>query len=123
MKRFQNILLNLQKKRLNEGQNIFGNTIGVYSPATEEIARQENPRKPKIAGEPFNFEYTGGFFDGMKAIFSGDEVTFTSSDSKTSLITEKWDNIFGQSDEDLQSFVSKVLYPAYMIQFRSKLLL
>ena len=66
IKRYENVFVNLQKKQLSSGEDNEGDLFGTYTQATEEIASLENPRKPKKAGEPYNFEYTGGLFDGME---------------------------------------------------------
>ena len=69
----------LQKKQLEKGEDANGNTAGVYTRATEQIAKEYEslgnaPIKPKIAGEPYNFEWSGAFFKGMyiKVFTSGD---------------------------------------------------
>lgn len=116
VRRYENVFVNLQKQQLSQGQDIFGNTIGEYSQLTEQIAQLENPRKPKIAGEPYNFEWTGNFFDGIRLEVRRDTAIFSSSDSKTPLLVAQYGDIFGLSDENLTEVVSRVLLPA--LQFR-----
>lgn len=61
----------LQQEQLKQGKNEDNKTIGVYTPYTEEIASNyqeygvEKPIRPKIAGEQYNFEWTGRYFKGM----------------------------------------------------------
>lgn len=52
------ILLEIQKDQWSEGKDKFGKTIGVYKPFTEQQAK-ENGINNKIAGEPYNLDWTG----------------------------------------------------------------
>jgi hypothetical protein len=114
------ILLDIQKIRLNKGLDTSGKEIGTYSFATEQIAKFENPVKPKKFGEPYNFEYTGDFFKGMQLLFKGNEAVFRSKDSKEELLTSKYEDLLGYTDEDWVEFLKKDLYPAFMKSFRAK---
>lgn len=52
-------LVELQKDQWSKGEDKFGQTIGVYKPFTQKVAREESPNTPKIAGEPYNLNWTG----------------------------------------------------------------
>lgn len=121
IKRYENIFLNLNKKSLGKGESSTGEIFGTYSQLTEQIASQENPRKPKRAGELYNFEYTGGLFDGMELVFGNNEVLFTSTDSKTAFLRVKYPDLFGIQDEDKKEVIQKVILPAFINQIRLKL--
>ena len=122
IRRFENVFVNLQKQQLSDGEDIFEKIVGTYSFATEQIARGENPRKPKIAGQPFNFEYTGGFFDGMYLeITSGKEAVFKSKDEKYPLLRAKYKNIFGLQEDNLRKVIKQVILPAFLLQVRKEL--
>lgn len=121
IKRYENIFINLNKKQLSEGESATGGLFGTYSQATEEIAKTENPRKPKIAGQPFNFEYTGGLFDGFELLVDGTQAQFWSTDSKTPFLVTEYKDLFGLQDENLKEVITKVIYPAFMIQIRKVL--
>lgn len=112
--------MEIQKKRLNKGLDTSGKVIGTYSFATEQIAKTQNPVKPKRYGEPYNFEYTGDFFKGMELLFKGNEAVFRSKDSKEQLLTSKYEDLMGYTDEDWVEFLNKDLYPAFMKSFRAK---
>lgn len=120
MKKLKEILLDIQKIRLNKGVDTTGKVIGTYSFATEQIAKFENPVKPKRFGEPFNFEYTGDFFKGMDLLFKGQEAVFRSKDSKEELLTSKYEDLLGYTNEDWIEFLNTKLQPAFMKSFRSK---
>lgn len=122
----QEYLLDFNKIRLEVGQDIFGRTIGTYSKATElESLFGQGPRpiKPKVEGQPYNFQWTGGLFDGMYIEFSKDSFTFTSKDQKTPELVAKYGDIFGLQEKDLQEALDNKIYPGFMELIRKQLLL
>lgn len=123
IKRYKNVFLNQQKKQLNEGEDNEGDLFGVYTEATENWPRNYTPRKPKVAGEPYNFQDTGGLFDGMELLIDGAQAQFWSTDSKTPELVVKYDNLFGLQDDNLKEVITKIIYPAFMLQIRKQLLL
>lgn len=118
LKKLISVLIKLQKERLNKGLDTDGDVIGTYSFSTELIAKFENPIKPKRFGQPYNFEYTGDFFKGMEILFKPREAVFVSKDSKAELLTEKYDDLLGYTDEQWIEFLDKRLHPAFIKEFR-----
>jgi hypothetical protein len=58
----------LQDNQLNKGLDSTGTVVGRYSWATSVFYAnnpQNKPRQPKNAGDPYNFEWSGEFFDSM----------------------------------------------------------
>ena len=55
------ILKTLQIEQWTEGKDRNGDIIGLYAKTTEDIAKRANPKpnRPKIAGEPWNLDWTG----------------------------------------------------------------
>lgn len=104
---FKDFLLNseelvifLQQQQLNEGENKEGKLIGVYSAFTEIIT---NGRKK--AGEPYNFQDTGSFFEGMfiKVETSPEfAIIIDSSDSKTKELEEEYTGLLGLNKENTE---------------------
>lgn len=93
-------IVKVNQQELSQGKNFFGESVGVYSKATEDIAKKENPRKPKKAGSPFNFEYTGELFDGMFIKYNGKVIKISSKgkgDSEKTLFVEG-NNLLGFND-------------------------
>lgn len=121
IKRYENVFVNLNKKQLSEGEDNQGKIFGEYSQATEDIAKTENPRKPKIAGQPFNFEYTGGLFDGMELRVDGTQAQFWSTDGKTEKLFLKYDGLFGLQPDNLKTVIKQVILPAFILQIRREL--
>lgn len=113
-KRFEAYLIDLNQIQLSKGQNIFGELIGVYSQATEDRAKTEDTRRPKIAGQNYNFEWTGELFDGMKVRLTSDFLEIFSTADHTDLVVAKFSNIFGEealfglTPESLSEFVERI---------------
>lgn len=126
IKRFEAYLIDLNLLQLEEGKNPEGRILGTYSRSTElEALFGDGPRpiEPKREGEPYNFQWTGGLFDGMILTVENNTATFYSTDSKTPILLEKYGNIFGLSKEHLQEAVSQKIYPAFAQAFRARLFL
>lgn len=108
----EKIALSLQKQQLNEGRDNEDRLIGVYSKSTEDRYGPGNqPRKPKIAGQPYNFEDTGGLFDNMLLLYDDNKVSFWSKDGKTELLVDKYQNLFGLDDYNLRNYLLNSILP------------
>lgn len=55
------ILTEIQKDQWSEGKDKEGNIIGYYKPYTEKVAKESGINN-KIAGEPYNLNWTGDLF-------------------------------------------------------------
>lgn len=121
---FQAYLIDFNQIRLEEGEDVFGNLVGTYSRATElEYLFGEGPKpiKPKVEGEPYNFQWTGGLFGGMKIDIFSDRAEFTSTDGKTPELLEKYGQILGLQPEDLEEAIRERLFPDFMERLRGLL--
>lgn len=96
-------LLELQKEQLSKGEDQTGSIVGRYSPFTEELAKQEDPIKPKVAGQPYNFEWTGDFFAQMFVRFAQRQLTLTSA-KRIVLQTFEDFPLFGLQPRNLERF-------------------
>lgn len=118
--RFEAYLVDLNQLQLSEGKDIFGKIIGFYSEATQAIAAQETTRQPKIAGRPYNFEWTGGVFGGMKirTRIGAGYIEIYTTDEKYDLLIDTYsgffgeNTIFGLTPDSQAEFVSEKLEPA-----------
>lgn len=96
----------LQDEQLGKGLDADGKLIGTYSPATDALASSSvaiaiggAPRKDKIAGQPYNFEWTGDLFDNFDISFeTTNTYSLFSTDGKAELLEEKYGNIFDFTD-------------------------
>ena len=119
-------LVDLNQIQLEEGKNVFDQVIGVYSPATEFISNNPGPGElvpilPKVAGENYNFQWSGGLFDGMKVLSNGREIIWYSTDEKAPLLVQKFGDIFGLTDQHKIEAIKKVC-PLFVNAFKNKLL-
>ncbi len=107
------ILSTLKHDQLGEGMDSFGRMVGEYAAKTEEYysKRKPLPRTPKITGSPYNFEWTGKFFDGMKVKTSkeGFEITSPSKDDLEKIFGTK---LTALTKENLDFVNEKVVIPA-----------
>ena len=107
------ILSTLKHDQLGEGLDSMGRVVGTYAPSTEEVYAKKSPkpRTAKITGQPYNFEWTGKFFDGMKVKTSSDGFDITSP-SKSDL-----EKIFGVqltklTKENMDFINKRIIEPA-----------
>jgi len=119
IKKAEKIFIEAQKMQLNAGVNNKGKVIGTYSQATEEIAKGQNTRKPKIAGQPYNFEYYGDFFDDMVLDVFEDSASFFSTDSKTEELIGKYKGLFGLTEENLEEIIRETIAPRFVGEIRN----
>lgn len=117
----EKVALSLQKSQLDEGRDNKGGLIGEYTKKTEELAKNERTRKPKIAGEPYNFQYTGGLFDKMVLLYEKPNVIFYSKDSKTELLVDTYQNLFGLDDYNLNNYLANSIAPTILLRIKSTL--
>ena len=120
LKKEKQFLIKLEKERLDKGQDTSGKVVGTYSESTEQIAKTQNPIKPKIAGQPFNFQYFGSFFRKMGMAFRSLTSVFTNTDTKAGILLSKYPNLLGVSDKDWADFLNTRLHTNFMKQFRKK---
>lgn len=124
IKETKKIAISLQKQQLSEGRNNEDKEIGTYSRSTELnylFGKGPKPRQPKIEGEPYNFEDTGGLFDGMTLQFDKDQVSFWSTDEKTPFLVIKYKGLLGLDEYNLKNYVQNAVFPIFMREFRKVL--
>ena len=114
---FEAYLVDLNQIQLSQGRNISGEIIGTYAAATEAIAASQNTRRPKSAGTPYNFEWTGDLFDGMRIRVTSEYVEIFSTAPHAEILTETYGDVFGENsifgltEENLAEFVRTKLSP------------
>lgn len=123
IKKLEKVFLDAQKEQLGRGEDYKGEIFGTYTPATERMAKEENTRQPKKAGEPYNFEYYGGFFDGMVLDVFEDGASFFSDDPKTEELIKKYKGLFGLQADALYEIIRSRILPAYLTELRQQLLI
>lgn len=111
LKRLESFIIDLNQIQLSQGENIFGASLGVYSERTEEIARRESTREPKIAGRPYNFEWTGSLFDNMYIVFTTNTADIFSRDPKAAFLEDDYGEIFGLNEKNMTELVTEKALP------------
>ena len=117
----------LTDEQLGKGTDSKGKIIGTYKKITESYAAdpENRARKPKEAGKPYNFEWTGGTFDELFLTFDSlDTYTLFSHDSKATFLKDTYGDIFDftkahnerinfeivlpELDKKLEQFINKI---------------
>lgn len=119
IKRYEGILIDYVQGQLEQGQNPQGKVVGTYSRATEleSLFGEVRPILPKREGDPFNFQWTGGFFDGMFLKVGKDEAVFGSND-KQSLLEGKYGDLLGLQIKNWIEAKEKYILPAFISEIR-----
>ena len=122
VKRFSSLIIDIQQERLSKGKNTEGLILGTYKRSTElaSLFGELKPRQPKREGEPYNFEWTGGFFDGMQLNVFDDKAEFISKGESTQDLLKKHDDLMGLDEEGRQSALEEFLFNAFADRIRNK---
>lgn len=112
IKRKDEVLYLLQDLQLGKGLDSKGELIGTYSVFTEKKAQKEYTRKKKIAGNPYNFQWTGGTFDKMYMHFETEETyTLFSKDYKATMLEDIYGDIFTLTEKNNKEVNEKIILP------------
>lgn len=85
---YRSEIIFLNKEQLKRGEDTEGNLTGTYSEATEKF--YGGAELGKYEGDPYNFQWTGDFFDGFNIEFNDGHLSFFSRDSKTPELEKKY---------------------------------
>lgn len=129
IKQHEKTLVSLNKQQLSDGRDTNERLLGTYSRATEIDALYRSqgiregipPRKPKIEGEPYNFEDTGDFFDHFFLKVNNREAVFGSTGEATDELLRKFPDIFGLDQYNLTNVIHNTLKPRLIEQVRKQL--
>ncbi len=87
---------------------------GFYAPSTQDFADDPHntPIKPKIANEPYNFQWTGSFFNFMDLkLETGNKYSIFSSDGKAALIRRTYGEVLQFTKENNHIINTKIIEP------------
>lgn len=109
----QKIAISLQKQQLSEGEDSNENIIGKYKRSTELESLFGSPRpiRPKKEGQPYNFEWQGGFFEGMTLLFDDKKVEWWSTDEKTPFLVSKYKDLLGLNTYNFNNYGNNAVFP------------
>ena len=89
VKNKENVLVDLQKKQMRQGQDGKGGSFKSYPPGYSAFKQTLSTYQAPI-GVPDLFLH-GNFHRGIRMKLSGDDYAFKSSDSKNDKLTSKYD--------------------------------
>ena len=100
------IFLNTDDQLGNDKTDSLGNSLGVYSFATEQMSGGK-----KRAGEQINLNDTGEFWDSWKVSVQAGNITIDANPFKedTNLFDEYGIDVLGLTDENLQVLINEAL--------------
>jgi len=112
----------LEKKQLGIGLNSSGGPLswaygdGTYAKRTEEIAKTEFTVEPKKEGEPYNFQWTGGTFNGLNLkTLSKNKYSIFSTDGKAAFLRKTYGIIFDLTKENNDLVNDTIIEPGLVI--------
>jgi len=113
----------IQKGQLGIGVDPFGQPLqhpqkssnyGKYEPVTAGFWANQTPtpKKPKVAGGIYNFEWTGTTFSTMFLEFKGDSaLSILTKDGKQSVLVQAYGDIFNLSQKNNEIVNQVILLP------------
>jgi len=105
--------IKLNKGQLAQGKNAEDKIVGEYSPFTEVFADRDGIATSKTPGSPYNFQWSGDFYDGFSLSVTGTEATIFStgigSGGKKEFLTTN--NLFGLNNENLAKVIKDEIIP------------
>lgn len=132
IRRIEHFLINLNILQIEESKDSFDNTLensnsfysGVYQESTAAIASLESTVAPKVAGQPYNFAWTGDFIKGFVLDIRNKTISLNSTGTgggDKAVFFAGYQNLFGLTDESLSKVVREKLLPFFINFFRTQL--
>ena len=121
IKENQKEILDLNRSKMDKGLDINGKTVGTYSKASEQFAKQNKPAKPKKFGKPYNFQDTLKLFNEMFLTHKNQKITIDSKgiDSHEKDLFIQDSKVLGLSKEDGHIVNYKILLPELQKKFKA----
>lgn len=104
--------LNREDQIFKRGIDIDGQLLGKY----RNNLRGNTRGYPKEAGDPFNFFDTGALFSGFNLLSEGNKnkITIENTDSKAKLLSTKYGEFVGLTEENKRKLNYEIIYPELM---------
>ena len=123
IKEHQNEIVQVNQIALDKGENYLGQTVGLYSKATELIAKENPiPNQPKKAGQPYNFDWSGNLLERMFITYRNATIKFDSrgkGDNQKQLFVGI-NRLMGVNEKDSKLINNEIIKPALQKKFRAK---
>lgn len=107
----------LTENQLAKGKDSSDSVVGTYFWTTEYVYAKDphnKPRRPKVKGQPYNFDWTGELFEtlSVRANANAKEFTIFSLQGKIDLLEKIYDTNLSDLTEDNNSYFNfEVLLP------------
>lgn len=104
--------LNREDQLFDKGIDTNGLLLGQYARTLNGTTRGY----PKTQGSPFNFYDTGSLFSNFSLLSNSNDnkVIIENSDSKVSLLTKKYGDFVGLTEENQYKLNYEIIYPELM---------
>lgn len=121
----------LQDNQLSLGKDSYGKYInsggvynGFYKRSTEDFYAKDpynRPRQPKIAGQPYNMEWTGEFFDSMNIKVDANDSRYEifSSTGKDRFLEQIYGTELTDLNQEQNDWVNKNIIEPYLASWIS----
>lgn len=132
IRRIEDFLISLNIDQVESHQNSQGGRLenddstysGYYTEKTEAIYNNSpnwTARKPKVAGDPYNFDMTGAFLTGFQLYIEGGVVSIDSAGTETNADKARffmgYEDLFGLTDENLEKVITEKVLPFFIDYF------
>jgi len=115
-------IVEINQINLDKGLDNQDGLVGLYSAATAEIAKSNpKPNQSKEEGQPFNFDWTGAFLNGMYIVYRNNKITFLSKgmgsgEKKSEIIKNK---LLGVSEKGAEIINNDIIKPMLQTSFKN----
>ena len=110
-------LVDLNTSQLYSGVDANGQSLGEYSPFTKELKQAKGQPTDRIT-----LKDEGDFYDGFGLVRNDFPFLLTSSDSKTSELTQMYgEKIFGLTAENWKEYIQGILLPFVQDDFKAEI--
>lgn len=113
-------ILDLNRGQLASNTNTLGGEIGRYKQATQRILTERlllgEDVIVKIAGDPFDFQQKGDFFNAFDLYYEQGQLELFSRDWKDPILEGKYPNIYGLTKQNAY-YYNYILVKPRLIQF------
>lgn len=103
------VMADMNREQLTFGINAEGGAVGAYR--SEPYARFKMAIGARAPFGIPDLKLTGDFHSGIFAMRKGSDLTFGGTDSKTSMLTEKYDSILGLTEENRTDVKDNYIFP------------
>lgn len=125
IKRSNRQIIEINQINLDKGLDYENDLVGTYSAFTQLRASTSKirPNQSKNAGEPYNFDWTGDFINGIYITYKNNEIKFFSrglggAEKRRFILNNK---LLGVSEEGSKIINFDIIMPQLQTSFKNKM--